>query len=859
MAHRQKAILAAALLLGALIVLLAGVRASRGPTELAELADDEPGTEALAQIYGGASDTGALGSGDPEPAPAEVDASSIRGRVVLPNGEPAIGARITATTPLGEPVMDELVDEGGAFALEGLNEGLYVLEATHGGFGPAIAVGVPTGGAPVRLVLQSGRALEGLVLSRGQPVPYAVVHVGGPGLFPQRRAIADSRGRFEVAGLRAGRYEIAVTAPGVGSGFGGTVSVDETTEGATIRVDLPVYPAATTLLSVLDRRTDEPIPFGVVTISEGPMHVLALHALLEAGEANIDFLPRGDYYIRIRAPGYLPLQRRIYVTDAGEGIEVRLSQGGTVSGTVRDEAGNGVEGAQLSAVVETEDGARWEMQRALFDDFHRLVRPDGTPFWLPSVLYQSGEDGAYALTGLPEGSVRIVARKAGYAPAVSPALETALDEFYQGNDLVLTRERRLRGRVEDEGGGPVEGALVTVRTPSMPSWAGGDVAETGRDGVFELDGLGASGVLRVEHPDFAPLERTLEIPAEGLDDLILTLSGEVLPSLRGRVFTSRGAPALGATVWLMSGASMLPACRATVSADAWFRATHCTAQPDRILINAEGHAPLVAELGGDGEPRDWELPLGGELALVSQRTAVYVEVEPLFALPQAIWPRPRLTLERWSRHVEAHVAPGRYQVVCKAEGFDDGLIEVDVAAGRRVEAPCPALQRMVEFEVVVVDGQGAPVEGALVFIDGLDPPLRAFTNGQGRVSATARPNRWLVAEAMHEDWGRGVAPLQSPDNEPSEPVRVRLNTSIAGEDPGGFVEQLGEWGIGAELDGRSVVVETVAPGTPAAGMGLQRYDRLLWARELSAFRFSVGLRRDGELFTYELVREPSPD
>ena len=69
MAHRQKAILAAALLLGALIVLLAGVRASRGPTELAELADDEPGTEALAQIYGGASDTGALGSGDPSRRP----------------------------------------------------------------------------------------------------------------------------------------------------------------------------------------------------------------------------------------------------------------------------------------------------------------------------------------------------------------------------------------------------------------------------------------------------------------------------------------------------------------------------------------------------------------------------------------------------------------------------------------------------------------------------------------------------------------------------------------------------------------------------------------------------------------------
>ncbi|MFT5992952.1 MAG: hypothetical protein ACI82G_001951, partial [Bradymonadia bacterium] len=612
-----------------LVGIVFGVRTCGGASGdgLSDLTS-EAGAEALQQIYGHADvETAEDGSG--QPSAVEVSSAEvIGGRVVLPNGEPAVGALVTAVNPVSGQLVESTADAGGSFQFAGLAPAMYVVEASDDGYGPAIIVGVNPGGSPLLLGLQSGRDVEGLVLHDGAPVPYAVVHVGGPGMFPQRSVIADSRGRFSVAGLRAGRYEMVVAGPGVGSGYGGTLSIDDPQEPGAIRLDIPVYRSAETTLRVLDRRTGEPVPFGVVTLTTGPMHVLSLSTALEFGETLVDYLPRGEYFLRVRAPGYLPYARRLFVGNTDESVDIRLSQGVTLAGHVLDEVGNPVAGARLAAVVETNEGGRWELRRSLFDDFHRLVRPDGTPFWLPGSIYSTDTEGAFELSGIPPGTAQLIAELDGYAPAVSARLIVSSDQRYDDITLRLDAARRIRGRVEDAGGGAIEGAVVSARSAALPSWASPDGFITGTNGVFDLAGVGADVVLRVEHPDFAPAEFNLEVPQEGLDDFIVQLSGEQLPSISGRLFTSRGAPAVGGRVWLMAGGSEVPVCRATVGNDAWFRATHCSATPGRIIASAAGHAPLMVEIGEAGEARDWELPIGGELALVSQRNPVFVSVEP---------------------------------------------------------------------------------------------------------------------------------------------------------------------------------------------------------------------------------------
>jgi hypothetical protein len=348
----------------------------------------------------------------------------------------------------------------------------------------------------------------------------------------------------------------------------------------------------------------------------------------------------------------------------------------------------------------------------------------------------------------------------------------------------------------------------------------------------------------------------VEVPVNGLDSLIVRLSGELLPSLSGRVFTEQGRYAVGARVWVMHGANELPACRATVDLDGFFHATQCSNSPERLIVVLDGYAPLVADLGGDLVPREWRLRNGGEIDIVSQRTPVLASVEPLIQLPAALWPRPRVDLDRWGRFRIEHVAPGPYRVTCESEGFGQQSIDITVAHGQRVQAMCPSLDRLMEFEIVVTDLMGAPVSSALVLVDGADLPIRQLTDARGRIALQLPPGTRLRAEALHEDWGRGSSSVYVPWQSPEGPYEIRLDVGVYGDDPEAFLETLDQWGVRAVRDHRSIVVDRVRAGTPAAGSGLRRLDRLLWARQISEFRFSIGVRRASDIVTFDLVREP---
>jgi hypothetical protein len=825
----------------------------RSPTVIEQVR--EPGAEALTQIYG----TGDGSDGEPDvaaeqPVPAENSEARIGGQVVLPTGEPAVGAVVTLQAAAEEEPIAVQADGGGMFAFSDVTDGLHVVEASLTGYGPAVALGVRAGQTRLRLALESGRSVEGLVLHDGTPVPNAVVHLGGAGMFPQRAVVADASGRYAVSGLQPGTYHLLATAEGYGSGFG-TEAIVDAAEGEAVRLDIDVQATPRTTIEIVDEQTGDPVATAVVSVSQRPLHVLALTTTAFGGLMQVSYLPRGDVFARVRSPGYLPWEGPLRISSSDATIRIPLARGATIRGRVTDEVGNPVPIVRLSAIVTTEEGAKWELREALFDDFHRLVRPDGTPFWMPSPVFRSDRDGTFTLSGLPAGAARVIASREGWGSAVSGVLELDINRDYEPLILKLVSPRRVRGRVEDAAGGAISGALVSVRPRGVPEWAATESIATSSTGVFEFGDLPGRVSLSVRHPDFASTEIELELPEAGLDDVIVRLSGAQHPAVSGRIFTRRGAPAVGALVWLMAGNSELPVCQATVSANGWFEATHCTSMPERLIASYSGHAPLVAELG-NLEPRDWTMPLGGEIELLSRGHAVVVTVEPVRTLPPAHWPRPQVSLDSWSRDIVRNVAEGPYRVRCSAERYDDAFVDVTVAEGRRTEAACPTSSRMVEFTLAVVDPQGAPIPGAMVFVDRVDPPIRTMTSSRGTVTVRSRPGVWLDAEAMHERWGRGTLRFYAHYEPRTDPPRIVIDQPIAGEDPGPVLESLASWGVDAEESGRSLLVSAARPGTPAAGAGLRRLDYILWARPMGDFRFGIGVKRDGELLTFELVREP---
>lgn len=777
----------------------------------------------------------------------------ISGHVVQPNGEPMADATVRVVHPGSTKPKEVQTDASGAFEVENLALDFYAVEATREGFGPAAVIGVVPGGAPLRLVLQTGREIEGNLVRRNKAVAGGVVHIGGPGMFPQRAQPAERNGRFRIGGLQLGVYELIAVAPGTSSGFVDHIYLDSDTEATQQSVHLEMKPAPVVTLQFRGRRGTNEVESGVVTIASRPAHVLALNALISDGEAVIDFLPPGEYWIRVRAPGFMPHEGRFWVTKEGGTLDIHLKRGASIEGEVLDEANNPIRGARVRAVIETENGGHYDLNNGVFEVFHRLARPDGTPFWWPTSSYSTDRNGHFEISGVPEGDVTLVVSHQGHAPAMSRPLKVQHDEQYHGIRVVLSEGYALRGRVEDEKGGPLSGASVSVAPSMLPAWISGQNALTDRSGAFAFNDLPNRVKISVRHPDYGMTSEELQLSPNGKDNHIIRLQTSGHRQYSGRVLRTQKGPAHNARVWFMSGVSHVPVCSSITDKKGQFTATDCTATPDSIIIYLDGYAPLIKELSNPDTPQDWVLRAGGELDVVSQRQPMSVRVEAAFYLPTHAARNTNFDLDRWERHTIQRLAPGKYDVICNAEGYAPSRVSVQVEPGERAEAVCPYPQRVAQQDLIVIDHKGSPVEGVEVWFEDPKSSVRKSTDAKGRVSLQGDPGRWVTATATHARWGQGETVFQL-SSEPSEPLALPLDYPIGGKDQGAFIEMLAGWGLHVVRDNRTLIIDTIDDTSPASNIGFRRGDELLWARGAGRGRLSVGVQRRHQVVVFELIQ-----
>ena len=173
-----------------------------------------------------------------QPTPAPAPAARITGRVLtigtnVPIAGATVAARRADTSGQPSPTVPRdsasaKTDDQGAFALEGLDPGVYVINATAGGYFPADATPTRRDGFGRILTLASmqqlanvdfrlGKAgvLVGTVLDdKGEPVPRVRVSIMQPMMAAGARRLmplgtgspTDDRGRFQFADLAPGDY-----------------------------------------------------------------------------------------------------------------------------------------------------------------------------------------------------------------------------------------------------------------------------------------------------------------------------------------------------------------------------------------------------------------------------------------------------------------------------------------------------------------------------------------------------------------------------------------------------------------------------------------------------------------------------
>jgi protocatechuate 3,4-dioxygenase beta subunit len=121
----------------------------------------------------------------------------------------------------------------------------------------------------------------------------------------------------------------------------------------------------------------------------------------------------------------------------------------------------------------------------------------GKPDARPAIGFRTGQDGRFVLRGVAPGIVNFVVSKAGYAPGPYASVRPAADgETIDNVVLTVPTGASLGGRVMDEAGQPVAGAIVTVRSAAPLALAGrlmpaGSMGTTGEDGRYWIGGLSA--------------------------------------------------------------------------------------------------------------------------------------------------------------------------------------------------------------------------------------------------------------------------------------------------------------------------------------------------------------------------------
>ncbi|NRD52245.1 carboxypeptidase-like regulatory domain-containing protein [Corallococcus exiguus] len=415
------------------------------------------------------------------------------------------------------PVLAETTTaEDGTFVLEGLPEGSVTLWAL-GDSGAVKQPDILAGTRDVVLSLDDGLVFEGSVKVEGSPEPLTQVTLT---LFSHHHTRffdvrADARGRFRLGPLPRTRYAALFALAGKGvlllqdvkpgdfedltlhrpSRFSGQVVSEQGAPAAGVQV-------------WLSPPTSEPDPQVTTTDTQGRFTFTSAlpseHELFTRSSAQ-------DAFASIESP-------------PGEGLLLQLRPGVFLQGTVRDDTGKSVAGAEVTA----------------------------QPFQ-PVALGERGQavthaDGSYRLgpLAISEYLIRV---KAEHHLDEGP-VDHEVDEHTESLDFTLERASSVEGHLVDEAGQPLAGLEVKLHTGELPRTGtelDEDVAISDESGRFVLDSKAVGpGWIEIDGDRFIPERFAARIPSRGV--LRVMRRGA---TVSGTVVGAAGAPlpSIELTLW----------------------------------------------------------------------------------------------------------------------------------------------------------------------------------------------------------------------------------------------------------------------------------------------------------------------
>lgn len=456
------------------------------------------------------------------------------------------------------------------------------------------------------------------------------------------------------------------------------------------------------------------------------------------GRFQFERLPVGRWDLHVTARGFLAVTVNGVDIPSGKATAdlgtVLLKTAATLTGRVVGPGGQPVAGARVARL--NHDPAAT-----------RLAMAVGSP----SLAVLSAADGLFELGGLTPGEpLDLRVEREGFRPVTLSDVETGAER--PPLEVRLEPASRLRGRVQDEAGDPVEGARVLVLMPRSAEPRIMATAAADARGAFEIYGLKPGPVRVTALADGwlpAPAAEA-EIPADGAPSEVELLLARGA-ALEGVVTGPDGLPAASATVRAVRETPGLPlppgvgAPETTTDGDGRYRLEGLPEGPVRISAAHADHAPALREIDVQPGSNRLDLEFGRGLAVAGR----VVDADGTVLAGVTVEIRPE-------------AGPGRVQTA--TTGPDGEFRFGSVAEGQyglTTSAPGGTAHATVRVSGTPVSGvelrlvPGGTIAGSIL---GIDPAMLArveiVATGPGR-GRTVRPGfdgRYVLEGLESGDW-----------------------------------------------------------------------------------------------------------
>ncbi len=472
---------------------------------------------------------------------------AVSGKVVDEAGTPIAKANVDSSEGMwdfGKNAADDVTtDDKGQFTIAALAAGSHTLTAVDGEHAPARSTPITVKDHAVTgivITMKAGGRVAGKVVDKDRrTVPFATVRISGKDanawMVAARQATTDKDGAFELRGLARVKLQARAESDVAASKI---VDLDLEAKSEVANLEVVLDVSGTIAGTVVDDK-GQPVPEVAVNAFPDIMAGASGEGLALAGMSNtttdgaggfvIHGLPDGAYKLwAARASAGLQEwgQQGTSAKTGDKGVKITLPAPGGLKGSVEIDGA----GAPIAAMVQ-------------------VSQQPATP----------AKAGAFDIKDVTPGTYDVTFRSPEFAEFVKRDVKIEPGKTTDLGKVVVSKGRKLTGKVVDHNGTPVAGAKIKVgemlfsaegnedQMEQFEQMGGVRVAISDQAGEFTIIGVPKKAMnAMANHPETG---RSLAVAVpEGTDDpppMTLTLRG--FGSITGKV-TSKGKPQPHVTV-----------------------------------------------------------------------------------------------------------------------------------------------------------------------------------------------------------------------------------------------------------------------------------------------------------------------